>query len=378
MSPFAHGAHRQCQMNATLKAESEKLARSWMQHDAGWLRDYLVAGVEDPRINVQSILTRQFLLHVTGHAALSPLMEEEYRFSVVMNWLLGLAEKAADREELELVLVALRRGADNVEGLRIPSWVGQAFTALPRSSAGVPIPNYIESFLDGTTVLEGKARAHEPSLDTFCELWRGALSGAAASAGQAERAEPPKPMGVSVLEPACGSANDYRCLHSCGLVPLLDYTGLDLCTKNIENARALFPGVKFRLGNVFEIEAPDRFFDYALVHDLFEHLSIEGLEVAVRELCRVTRAGLCVGFFQMDEIPEHQVRPVEDYHWNMLSMRRTRELFAQSGFEAQVLHVATFLREKTGCESYHNPNAYTFLLQASPSERQGLPGMSRH
>jgi hypothetical protein len=32
-----------------------------MQHDAGMLRDYLVAGVEDPRLNLQSVLSRHFL-----------------------------------------------------------------------------------------------------------------------------------------------------------------------------------------------------------------------------------------------------------------------------------------------------------------------------
>ena len=36
--------------------------------------------------------------------------------------------------------------------------------------------------------------------------------------------------------------------------------------------------------NVFEIDAPERAYDYTVVHDLFEHLSPEGLEAAVREL----------------------------------------------------------------------------------------------
>ena len=49
-------------MHDTLKLESEKLARSWMQHEPAKLRDYLVAGIEDPRINLQSILSRHFLV----------------------------------------------------------------------------------------------------------------------------------------------------------------------------------------------------------------------------------------------------------------------------------------------------------------------------
>ena len=141
------------------------------------------------------------------------------------------------------------------------------------------------------------------------------------------------------------------------------YTGFDLCAKNVENARALFPNASFAVGNVFEIAAPDKAYDLCLVHDLFEHLSLEGMQAAVKEVCRVTRQGLCIGFFNMDEVRDHQVRPVDDYHWNLMSMARTRELFAACGFAAQVVHIGTFLRQHIGCEQTHNPNAYTFLLR---------------
>jgi ubiquinone/menaquinone biosynthesis C-methylase UbiE len=144
---------------------------------------------------------------------------------------------------------------------------------------------------------------------------------------------------------------------------LVNYTGFDLCAKNIENARALFPGVSFAVGNVFEIAAPDKAFDLCFVHGLFEHLSLEGMQAAVREVCRVTRQGLCIGFFNMDEIRDHQVRPVEEYHLNRLSMARMRGLFADWGFAAQVVHIGAFLRQQIGCEQTHNPNAYTFLLR---------------
>jgi len=77
-----------------LEQESEKLARSWMCHDPALLRDYLVAGVEDPRINLQSILTRHFLLGALGLERCRPLMDEEYRFAAAMNWLVKLAGQA--------------------------------------------------------------------------------------------------------------------------------------------------------------------------------------------------------------------------------------------------------------------------------------------
>ena len=56
----------------SLQEESDKLARSWMQHDAGMLRDYLVAGVEDPRLNVQSVLSRHFLSMLSLASASAP------------------------------------------------------------------------------------------------------------------------------------------------------------------------------------------------------------------------------------------------------------------------------------------------------------------
>jgi ubiquinone/menaquinone biosynthesis C-methylase UbiE len=368
-----------------------------MQHDTGMLRDYLVAGVEDPRINLQSILSRHFLVRALAAARCGTLMEAECRFAAAMNWLTGLAGRLHDVEELELILYALRRGADNAEGIEIPRFIVQTFAALPTDAGSLTIPNYVESFLSDTQMPSGHPRLHEPSLNTFRDLWNQALSQETSLSSSSSR--PPLPdagrdafhrvpviseswgrggtrpyqvdggkaqirsgHAVSVVEPACGSANDYRFLHAYGLGRLVRYTGFDLCAKNIENARALFPNVPFAVDNVFEIAAPDKAYDLCIVHDLFEHLSLDGMQAAVKEVCRVTRQGLCVGFFNMDEIRDHQVRPVDEYHWNLLSMGRMKELFAASGFAAQVVHIGTFLRQQIGCEQTHNPNAYTFLL----------------
>ncbi len=123
----------------------------------------------------------------------------------------------------------------------------------------------------------------------------------------------------------------------------------------------MFPSVCFQVGNIFEITSQDGAFDFCFVHDLFEHLSLTGLESAVKELCRVVRHGICAGFFQMDEIPEHLVRPVDDYHWNTLSMEKTKALFTEAGFAVQVFHIGSYLHSRVGCDETHNPNAYTFL-----------------
>jgi SAM-dependent methyltransferase len=387
-------------MDPLLQLESERLARSWRQYDAAMLRDYLVQDVEDPRINAQSILTRHFLIATLFGARFAGLAEQEFRFAAAMNWLLALARKSS-AAELAAVLHALRRGSDNAEGLELPKFLVEAFAALPVKVGELEVPNYIESFLAGTRVEAGRARLHQASFLVFQELWQrmldegratepapgsqatasmrkdaaNATSAASAPVAVAREQAQAAPdtsntLGaaaprLSVLEPACGSANDYRFFAAFGLARRIDYSGFDLCEKNVANAQAMFPKARFAVGNVFAIDVADNAFDCAVVHDLFEHLSPQGLAAAVREVCRVTCRSLCVGFFNMDEIDEHEVRPVEEYHWNTLSMARTRELFARHGFTGQVLHVGSFLKWQFGAEATHNPRAYTFVLHRS-------------
>lgn len=337
-------------MHPSLKLESDKLVRSWMQHDAAKLRDYLVAGVEDPRINLQSIFSRHFLLRAVFGEKFSALMEHECRFAAVMNWLTAFAANS-DPEELNAILHALQLGADNAEGIQIPRFILKTFSGLPLSVGSLEIPNYIATIL---TEASRSAWGIDPSvaLNTFQEVWRQTLA--------AEKRSAPR---LTVLEPACGSANDYRFLHSYGITRFLDYTGLDLCPANIQNARALFSDAHFEIGNVFELDVADNAFELCFVHDLFEHLSIEGLQVALKELCRVTRRAICANFFQMDEIPEHTLRPVDEYYWNLLSMDQIKKLFAAHGFSSQVIQIKSFLRQELGCDYTHNPNAYTLILQ---------------
>jgi SAM-dependent methyltransferase len=333
-----------------LQEEAGKLARSWAKHEAAWLRDYLVADVEDPRLNVQSILSRHFLVYGLAGERFAELMEQELRFAAAMNWVLKLARRYT-AEDLAIVRYGLEHGADNAEGIQIPEYILRIFQSLAALADGLTVPNYITSALDGTSPAPGAPNLHQPTLDLFGNLWSQILAGE-----QAAR--------LPVLEPACGSANDYRFLVRYGIGRLIDYTGLDLCEKNVLNARALFPQTRFAAGNAFDLKSPDKVFDLCFVHDLFEHLSVDATEAAVRELCRVTRRGMCVGFFSMEEMPDHIVRPVGEYHWNTLSMSRMRRLFSAHGFTAKVMHIGSLLEQRMGCGETHNPNAYTFFLWA--------------
>jgi SAM-dependent methyltransferase len=357
-------------VNPSLQTESEKLARSWMQHEQERLRNYLVSGVEDPRINVQSVLSRHFLIRALAPDRFRELMHEEYRFAAAMNWLLMRTRHLASTEEIEMMLYGLRKGADKVEEIVLPRFLLQAYARLPATAGDVTIPQYIESFLTGATIVDGHLKPDDHVFNTFEQPWSQVLKRSGpeiASAVRQYRVNAPTGSAdpntrLSVLEPACGSANDFRFLRAYGIAEHIDYRGFDLCEKNVENAQKLFEEIRFDFGNVFEIKADDKSFDLCFLHDLFEHLSPEGIEAAAREICRVTKWGICIGFFNTDEIAEHVIQPFEEYHWNRLSMERMRSLFAELGFVAEVIHVGSFLRQRTGCDYTHNPNAYTFIL----------------
>ena len=325
-----------------LKLETDRLAKSWMRHGRDTLRNYLVQDVEDPRINIQSILTRHFLIERLFGRKFEALMEQELRFALVINWLLGLLKRPVHAWQLQATLHALLAPEKLADGLQIPPYVSETFAALA-------LPNYICDLLNWAPVETTDVPIPEYLMSTFETIWQELLAGE-------------QPRRASVLEPACGSANDYRFLDAFGIARLLDYTGFDLCRKNVDNAKRMFPAARFKVGNVLEIEAEHGAFDYCFVHDLFEHLSAEAMETAAAQVCRVTRKGLCIGFFNMCEGDEHIIRTVDDYHWNTLSVARTRVLFERHGFSVEVTHIDTFLRSKFGCGDTHNKGAYTFII----------------
>src|SRR6185436_933660 len=243
----------------------------------------LVSGVEDPRINIQSILTRHYLIGALFGERYAALRYEELRFATALNWLVKFLSKKPLAEDVTALISALEAGADRTEAVQIPTHLGKAFRALPTAADAMSIPNYIRELL---TEYVTTGNDSDSVKDLFARTWSAVLAN--------ERAAT-----ISVLEPACGSANDYRFLKSFGLTRLLDYTGSDLCETNVQNARVMFAGTRFVVGNVLQIDADDDSFDFCFVHDLLEHLSVPAMEQAISEICRVTRHGLCLGFFQM-------------------------------------------------------------------------------
>ena len=329
-------------MEDRFKLETERLTASWAKYGRDTLRSYLVEDVEDPRINVQSILTRHFLIERLFGGRFEALMEQELRFSLVMNWLLRLLKKPVSAEQLQDVLHALLAGENNAERLEIPSYISEIFATLA-------MPNYICDLLNWAPVETTGVPVPEYLMSTFQAIWHEVLADE-------------QPQRISVLEPACGSANDYRFIEAFGIARLLDYTGFDLCEKNIQNAKQMFPEVCFKVDNALEIKAEDKSFDCCFVHDMFEHLSIEAMEVAIAEICRLTRRDICAGFFNMHDGDRHIVKTVDEYHWNKLSVAETRKIFERHASVVKVIHIDKFLASKFGCSDTHNKDAYTFII----------------
>src|SRR2546430_6688944 len=107
-------------MDKGLERETTKLKKSWMQYEPRMLCDYLVEETEEPRINVQSILSRHFLIEGLFGNRFTALKEAELRFAAALNWFLKLAGKGLGTEDARSIYRALTKCMDNAGGVQIP------------------------------------------------------------------------------------------------------------------------------------------------------------------------------------------------------------------------------------------------------------------
>ena len=291
------------------RIERYLLERAWLHAKPENLQRYLVRSYQNPAINVQSILARHELIREIDGGTHDELMEDELRWA---------AEKHRELRKRQHDL-PVEHGVDFREIKRSGKWQAA----------------YDEVMGDQ---------------DRFAAAWTEAL-----------RVQPSRPL--LVIEAACGSANDYRYFDRYGLAPLLSYTGFDLTRANIANSRRMFPGVDFRVGDVQDIEAEDDSYDWAVAHDLLEHLSPSAFNRAIDELCRVTRRGVLISFFLMRDDPEHHVQPRRTYHVNELSKDRIQERFARHCSDIQWVHVRPMLAERYGFDDYYNWRAWTIIAR---------------
>jgi ubiquinone/menaquinone biosynthesis C-methylase UbiE len=168
---------------------------------------------------------------------------------------------------------------------------------------------------------------------------------------------------LTVLEFACGSANDYRALADYGIARFLDYTGVDLNETNIANARRFFPDVNFRVGSVLSLPEADRSVDYVIGFDIMEHLSLPAMQQAMDSAARICRRGLYFAFFRMDEVAEHVNNPRGNYHFNLLSAPQVREDMAGKFASVQLIRMPEMLSETLGYAHSYNPRAYSLITE---------------
>jgi len=324
--------------------ESERLGRAWMQYDSEELDRYLVTDAEDPRINVQSIISRAFLIDTIFPNEFTSLIREELRFGICLSFLLrAVKDSHASRPEL---LDAIQNESETCGDVIIPVYLRKAYELISCEQQG--IDDYISQALidalnDENLWLPGSA------MSTFERIWQRVLS---------ERQE----ACISVLEPACGSANDYRYLHRFGVSRLVNYTGFDICEKNIANACCRFSDIGFEVADVLDMPYEDKSFDYLFIHDLFEHLSPRALKMALGEIARVTRKQACLSFFNMADIKESIITQSGQYYWNTLSLSRIEEQLMDLARDIDVVGIDSFLQTNYDCSDYHNKEAYTVIV----------------
>ncbi len=285
------------------------LERAWADLPSEMLDAYLVSGYQNPRINLQSILLRHYLIRRLFGDEFRELMEAEIRFAVALN-----------------------------ETLRVRA-----------GELGVTMGSYLDPARYAEVKRVDEAIAGRDT--EFADRWAAALTG--------RRAEP-----LSVLEFACGSANDYRAFVECGLARFLDYRGVDLTATNIANARRRFPGVEFEVGDVVNLRYPDGAFDTVIASDLFEHLSVDVMDRALDEAGRLARHAVVLTFFNMLDIEEHVVRPRGVYHWNRLSRPLVEERLRRRFTSVSATPIATWLAEQYDYGHSYNRGAWTIVATA--------------
>ncbi len=319
-------------MDIPFKLESEKLREAWLRHPAEFLDSYLVHGIENPCFNPQSVLLRHLIVEAVLRGWHGELARHERLYSAAACTIL----QAASRGLFDPFTAALEGETTGGRGLALPPFLEAA-----RQQSG-ELPFSLRRLWQD--LLRAMLGSYVNFASPFEALWQSALADAPATK-------------ATLLEAACGSANDLRYFPRYGLDRLVEITGVDLCAANVANARRRCPGGTFLEADALDLPFPDKSFDFHCAFDLFEHLSLEAFDRALREAVRVTRRVLWLSFFQIEWQPEHLVVPSPPYHMNVLSISKTLAALAELGCDCTVFDIpAQWAVEFPGYQHY-NPRA---------------------
>ena len=127
-----------------------------------------------------------------------------------------------------------------------------------------------------------------------------------------------------------------------GIHTHFDYTGIDISKKNIYNCLRNFKDAHtdFSIGDISSLSFPDHSFEIVIVNDLFEHLSLAMLPVAIKETLRVGKGLVVMNFFNArNDIVEHESVPIKNYHWNTLSLPVLRNFLISEGLKFSEIEI---------------------------------------
>lgn len=315
-----------CKTPEMITAEGQRLAQHWSRYGRDQLDSYLIQDVEHPSINPQSVLIRAFVIDRLFPGEFAEMIEEELFFAACACH----------------VLQANRQGR-----------LRELFEAVRNTEADAALPEFLRRdfrletgrLFDLEQLIAGLAKAitlgFEHFSSPFQDVWRQQFQGRSAAAPR-------------IIELGCGSANDYRFWDSYGIAPQVDYVGIDVCEANISNARSRFPKIRFLTGDACCIDEQDRSFDVVLACDLLEHLSPAALDAALVEIERLARDEVWLSLFNASDAAAHIFQPVDDYHWNTLSLSETSRHLGAAGFSTEVVSIADVLEQRFSGYRHYN------------------------
>lgn len=119
-------------------------------------------------------------------------------------------------------------------------------------------------------------------------------------------------VGKTVLDVGCATCSDYPLHFKHGI----KYMGRDITQQFIERAKRRFPRVDVAYGDVLNLDFEDNSVDVVYCKDVLEHLPPETYKTAIKEMHRVSRKRVMLGFFLAPWNGETEYRVLKKLHWN--------------------------------------------------------------
>jgi SAM-dependent methyltransferase len=311
------------------ETEEQNLQRHWSGLSHSYLKSYLIHAEENPAINPQSVFLRGCIADRLFNQDFSSLINDEILFSTCACFALQRNENDELREIAEII--SSHASLDN-----LPNFLCETIQSNEHQ---------FDLFELVSEIAKCTVIGFEYFNSPFRSLWRNRVKGRSTA-------------NLKLLEIGCGSANDYRYWDTYGLADYIQYTGIDISRKNIENAKKLYPETNFQEANGCRLDLNGNAYEVVLCFDVLEHLSASGTEDMLNEMTRLSSDEIWISLFNgtLESRSSYQMK--DDYHWNSLSLTELSEFLEKRGFKSTVMSISTELETRFEGYSHYNPNAY--------------------